>query len=56
MSNIGMAALFSVLTAAFAGITVAGASAGRWVIAVSAAAITFWLGSFALGALRRIRR
>jgi hypothetical protein len=56
VSGIGMAALFCVLTAAFAGIAVASGTAGRWVIAVAAAALAAWMGSFALGALRRIRR
>jgi hypothetical protein len=49
-------ALFSVLTLAFAGIAVGSATAGRWVIALAAAAIAFWMGSFALAALRRTRR
>jgi hypothetical protein len=51
-----MAALFSVLTLAFAGIAVASAGAGRWVIAVAAAALAAWMGSFAWAALRRIVR
>ena len=49
----GLAALFSLLTLAFAGIAVAGASADRWVIALGAAAIAAWMGSFAWAALRR---
>jgi hypothetical protein len=52
----GLAALFSLLTLAFAGIAVAGATAHRWVIAFGAAAIAAWMGSFAWGALRRLRR
>jgi hypothetical protein len=51
-----MAALFFALTAMFAVIAVAGASAGQWVIAIAAAAIGVWMGTFALAALRRIRR
>jgi hypothetical protein len=56
VSGIGMAALFSVLTLAFAGIALGSAAAGRWVIAVAAGAIAAWMGSFAWAALRRIRR
>jgi hypothetical protein len=52
----GLAALFSFLTLCFLGIAVAGATAGRWVIAVGAAAIGVWMGSFAWAALRRLRR
>jgi len=51
-----MAALFSILTLAFAGIAVGSAAAGRWVIAIAAVAIAAWMGSFAWAALRRIRR
>ena len=51
-----LVALFTVLTLAFAGIAAAAASAGRWVIAVAAAAIAGWMGSFARAALRRTRR
>ena len=51
-----LVALFSVLTLAFAGIAVGSAAAGRWVIAVTAAAIAAWMGSFAVAALRRTRR
>jgi hypothetical protein len=50
------AALFSVLTFAFAGIAVAAGSAGRWPIAVAAAALATWLATLAWGALRRKRR
>jgi hypothetical protein len=50
-----MAALFSLLTLAFAGITLWCASAGQWVLALAAAALTLWLGSLALSAVRRIR-
>jgi hypothetical protein len=52
----GLAALFSILTLAFVGIAVGGATAGRWIIAVPAAAIGVWMGSFAWSALRRLRR
>ena len=51
-----LAALFSVLTLAFAAIAVAAAIADRWVIAAAAAAIALWMGSFAWAALRRALR
>ena len=51
-----LAALFSVLTLAFATIAVAAATADRWVIAVAGAAIALWMGSFAWAALRRALR
>ncbi len=50
-----LAVLFSVLTVAFAGIAVGSATAGRWVIAVAAAALAAWMGTFAWQALRRTR-
>jgi hypothetical protein len=56
MSKIGPAVLFCVLTVAFAVIALSGARAGRWVIAVAAAALAVWMGSFAWAALRRIVR
>jgi len=56
VGNVGMAALFCVITAAFAVIAFGAASADRWVIAAASAAIGVWMGTFALAALRRIRR
>jgi hypothetical protein len=56
IAAVPMVALFTVLTVALAGIAVSAATAGRWVIAVAAAAIAAWMGSFAWAALRRIRR
>jgi hypothetical protein len=56
VGKVGPAVLFCVLTVAFAGIAIGGASAGRWVIAVAAAALALWMGSFAWAALRRIVR
>jgi len=50
-----LAALFFVLTAAFAGIAVWTAAAGRWPIALAAAALAVWMGTLAAGALRRTR-
>jgi hypothetical protein len=49
-------ALFTVLTLGFAGIAVAGATAGRWIIALAAAALAAWMATVAWSALRRIRR
>ena len=40
-----LVALFTVLTLAFAGIAVAAAVAGRWVIAVAALVLAAWLAS-----------
>ena len=56
MGGFGLAALFSVLTVALAGIAYGAATAGRWVIAVAAAVIAAWMGSLALSVLRRMRR
>jgi hypothetical protein len=50
-----LAALFSLITVAFAGIAVAGALAGRWPIAAAAAALAAWMGSLAWSAARRAR-
>jgi hypothetical protein len=50
-----LATLFSLLTAAFGGIAVASALAGRWVITFAAGALTAWMGSLAWAALRRRR-
>lgn len=54
--GMALVALFTFLTLAFGGIAVEGAAAGRWVIALGAAAIAAWMGSFAWAALRRARR
>jgi hypothetical protein len=51
-----LAALFTVITLAFAGIAVASGLAGRWPIALAAAALAAWMGSLAVASLRRIRR
>jgi hypothetical protein len=51
-----LAALFTVLTLAFAGIAVAGAAARQWVVAAAAAALAVWMGANAWGLLRRRRR
>ena len=58
VGGFGLAALFLVLTCAFAGIAVAGAIAGGrgWVVAVAAGVIAAWMSTFAAAALRRMRR
>ena len=48
-----LAALFLVLAGLFATIAVAAGSAGVWIVALAGAALALWLGSMALGALRR---
>ena len=48
--------LAEVLTVALAGIALAAATAGRWVIAIAAAGIAAWMGSLAWTALRRLHR
>jgi hypothetical protein len=50
-----LAALFTVITLAFAGIALASALASRWVIALAAAALAAWMGSLAWSALRKTR-
>ncbi len=50
-----LAALFTVITLAFAAISAWTASAGQWAIAVAAAALAVWMGTLAAGALRRMR-
>jgi hypothetical protein len=56
VGRFGMPVLFSVLTAAFGVIAVAGATHGQWIIAVASGAIGLWMGQFAWAAVRRIRR
>lgn len=51
-----LAALFTVITLAFAGIAVAGGLAGRWVIALAAAALAAWMGTIAWAALKKALR
>jgi hypothetical protein len=53
-----LVALFAALAAALvltavAAIMGAGGDAARWIVAVAALALAFWLGSLALSALRR---
>jgi hypothetical protein len=50
-----LAALFSLITAAFAGIAFWSAAAGEWPIALAAAALALWMGTLAWAALRKIR-
>ena len=56
VGRLGTPLLFCALTLLFALIAVAAATAGRWVIVVAAATLAGWMGSFAWGGLRRIRR
>jgi hypothetical protein len=51
---VSLAALFSVLTAAFAAVAVWTGAAGQWLIAACAAALAFWLGSIAFAQIRRL--
>ena len=50
-----LAALFIAITFAFGAVAVWTASAGRWVIAVCAAALAAWMCSLAWTAVRRMR-
>jgi len=50
-----LAALFSLITVAFAGIAVFSVTAGQWPIAVASAALAAWMGSLAVAALRKTR-
>jgi hypothetical protein len=52
---VSLALLFSVIALAFAGIAAASALAGQWPIAVAAAALSAWMGSFAWSAVRKTR-
>jgi hypothetical protein len=45
--------LFVLLTAVFAGVSVAGGTAGQWVIAAAAAVLAVWMAGLALKGLRR---
>jgi len=52
-----LGALFSLLSLGFAGVAYAaargaGGAVGRWIIVLAAAALSVWLGSLALRALR----
>jgi hypothetical protein len=50
-----LAALFTLITLAFAGIAAASLVAGRWVIAACAAALAAWMANLAWSALRKTR-
>ena len=56
MGRYALPALFTSLTAGFAVISYKGATHGNWVVAIAAAAIGAWMATFALSALRRMRR
>ena len=50
-----LAALFTAITLAFAGIAAWSAAAGQWVIAVAAAALAAWMATLAWAAVRKTR-
>jgi len=50
-----LAALFSTITLAFAGIAAYSADAGQWVIALAAAALAAWMATLAWSAVRKMR-
>ena len=50
-----LAALFTLITLAFAGIALYSVSAGQWPIAVASGALAGWMGSLAYAALRKTR-
>jgi hypothetical protein len=51
-----MALLFTAITLAFAGIALAAALAGVWVVAAAAAALGAWMSTLAWAGLRKTRR
>jgi hypothetical protein len=51
-----LAALFSLITLAFAAIGVLSALAGQWVIAAASGALAAWMASLAWSAIRKMRR
>jgi hypothetical protein len=53
--GVGLAVLFTVLTAGFGAIAVWAAAAGEWPIGIAAAALAVWMGTLAAGALRKTR-
>jgi hypothetical protein len=53
--RVPMAALFTLITLAFAAIAYWSASAGQWLIAVAAGALAAWMGSLAWTAVRKTR-
>jgi hypothetical protein len=52
---VSLAALFSVITLAFAAIAVWTASAHQWPIALAAAALAAWMGTLAWSGIRKSR-
>jgi hypothetical protein len=51
-----LAALFSLITLAFAAIAVGAGSAHQWPIAVAAGALAAWMGTLAWAGIRKTRR
>jgi len=56
IASVPLVALFTVLTLALAGVAVASATAGEWIIAACAAVLAGWLASLARSSLRRTRQ
>jgi hypothetical protein len=52
---VGLAALFTVLTAAFAALAAWAVASGEWPIGLAATALAVWMGTLAAGALRKLR-
>jgi uncharacterized membrane protein len=50
-----LAALFTTITLAFAGIAAWSAASGQWVIALATAALAAWMASLAWSAVRKTR-
>ena len=50
-----LAALFTAITLAFAGIAAYSAAAGQWVIAAAALALAAWMATLAWSAVRKTR-
>ena len=50
-----LAALFTAITLAFAGIAVWSAESHKWVIALAAAALAAWMATLAWAAVRKTR-
>jgi len=50
-----LAALFSLITLAFAGIALRSASAHQWPIALAAGALAAWMGTLAWSEIRKSR-
>ena len=56
IAGVPLAALFSLITLAFAAIAVWSATAHQWPIAVAAGALSAWMGTLAWAGIRKSRR